>query len=97
MQLISKLFTPLSKSYYLRNIISLQNERALTKLSKSNEAYGSLDTASRINSDIGNATFGGLKCYQWGKEGFFLFLFFLNESVYHLMSVPVFFLASING
>lgn len=97
MQLISKLFTPLFKSYYLRNIISLQNERALTKLSKSNEAYSSLETASRINSDIGNATFGGLKCYQWGKEGIFFFLFFLNESVYHLMSVPVLFLAAING
>lgn len=80
MQLISKLFTPLFKSYYLRNIISLQNERALTKLSKSNEAYGSLETASRINSDIGNATFGGLKCYQWGKEGFF-FLFSLLKWV----------------
>lgn len=62
MQLISKLFTHFSISYYLSNIISLQNERALTRLSKSSEAYGRLENASRINSDIGSATFGGLKC-----------------------------------
>lgn len=75
MQLIGKHFPHFSASYYLGNTISLQNERALTRLSKSSEANGRLETASRINSDIGNATFGGLKCNcWWGTGGKVLFL-----------------------
>ena len=47
MQFISKHFPHFSESYYLSNAISLQNERALTRLSKSSEANGRLETASR--------------------------------------------------
>lgn len=59
------------------NVISLQNKRALTRLSKSNGAYGRLETACRINSDIGNAILVdfsaiGVGCVcggGWGVEG----------------------------
>lgn len=87
MQLISKLFPHFSTSYYLSNIISLQNERTLTRLSKFSEAHSRLETASRINSGISNTTFGGLKSH-WSLLGWGSLYFLMSQfSTLHCSSL----------
>lgn len=94
--LLANYFLYFSTSYYLSNIISLHNERTLTRITKSNEAYSRLETASRINRDTGNAAFDGLHITEVHGCGQGFTLFF-SGSAFLLMSLPALFLASIHG